>query len=333
MIRVGFVLFDDVTLLDVAGPAEAFTNVARMLPDAVGPARQGYEIVHISADGGPVRSSTGMVIAGTVRPEEAGPIDTLFVPGSEPLGGAAPDPAILATVGRLAGDARRVASVCTGAFVLAELGLLAGRRATTHWRQAGDLARAHPRVRVESDTIHVRDGKYFTSAGITAGIDLALALIEDDHGPDVAREVARELVVFLHRPGGQAQFAPLHASTADEHPVLGPVMARVLADPAGGHSVGSMASEAAVSARHLNRVFVQQVGATPARWLEGVRVDVACRHILAGRSVTRSAQLSGFGSDETLRRAFARQLGTTPSEYRARFASARSGRDTHPSDA
>lgn len=326
MIRVGFIVFDDVTLLDVAGPAEAFTNAARIVQGAGG--SQGYEIVHISSDGQQVRSSTGLIIAGTVAPREAGPIDTLFVPGAEPIGVAPPDAALLAMVGGLVDDARRVASVCTGAFVLAELGLLAGRRATTHWRQAGDLARTYPDVSIESDTIHVRDEKYFTSAGITAGIDLALALIEDDHGSHVAREVARELVVFLHRPGEQDQFVPLHASTADSHPVLGPLMARVLADPAGDHSVASMAADAAVSPRHLHRVFVHEVGATPARWLEGIRIDVACQHILAGRSVTRSAQLSGFGSDETLRRAFARQFGTTPSEYRSRFASARSERDS-----
>lgn len=318
--RVGFVVFDDVTLLDVTGPAEAFTNVARVLGGGAG---EGYEVVHVSAGGRPVVASTGMTVAGTVAPDQVGPLDTLFVPGSEPLGVGVPDPAVVAVVGDLVDRARRVASVCTGAFVLAELGVLDGRRATTHWRQAGELARRYPAIRVESDTIHVRDGTFYTSAGITSGIDLALALIEDDHGADIARAVARELVVFLHRPGGQAQFSPWHATTGTDHPLLGPVMAGVLAVPASAHTVTTMASAAGLSPRHLHRVFVDAVGSTPARWLEGVRLDAACRHILQGRSITRSAQLSGFGSDETLRRAFARQLGTTPSEYRARFATAR----------
>jgi transcriptional regulator GlxA family with amidase domain len=216
-----------------------------------------------------------------------------------------------------------VASVCTGAFVLAEAGLLDGRRATTHWRRAADLARRFPRVRVEPDAIHVRDGRYVTSAGISAGIDLALALVEDDHGAGVAREVARELVVFLQRPGGQSQFSTALATPPARGDLLRTLVAAVLADPAADHSLPAMAAAAAVSPRHLARLFRAELGTTPARWVERVRLDRAQQLLLDGHSVTSAAELSGLGSDETLRRAFARHLGTTPTHYRRRFATTR----------
>lgn len=343
MIRVGIVVFDGVTLLDVSGPAEVFccvapgpeeggnswpevgSQVSTVFPDASSP---GYEVVYISASGGNVRTSSGLAIAdtcpvGAVEPDLA--LDTLVVPGSDALARDPIPASLLDAVSTLQGRARRVASVCTGAFVLAELGLLDGRRATTHWRRAAELARRYPAVSVEADTIHVRDGRFFSSAGITAGIDLALALVEDDYGTDVARGAARELVVFLQRPGGQAQFAASAPAPGTHHPILGEVVNRVLANPAEGHTVSSMAQAAAVSPRHLNRLFLQEVGTTPARWLEGVRLDRARDLILQGSSVTQSAQRSGFGSDESLRRAFLRQYRTTPSEYRARFSTTRAG--------
>lgn len=313
MIDVGFVVFPGVTMLDVSGPAEVFCGASGQ-----------YRVTYVSAAGGAVATSAGMAIADTVPAAGVEALDTLIVPGSEGLSTAPIDRALLGMVGRLATGARRVASVCTGAFILAELGLLDGRRATTHWRQAGELARRYPAVEVAPDTIHVRDGRFFSSAGITAGIDLALALVEDDLGSGAAREVARELVVFLQRPGGQSQFATAVAGQDSRHELLAPVIRQVRDDPA-GHTVSSMAAAAALSPRHLHRLFVAELGATPARWLEGVRLDRACRLILDGRSVTRAAELSGFGSDESLRRAFGRQLGTTPSEYRARFATTRSG--------
>lgn len=229
---------------------------------------------------------------------------------------------MLSTVSGLAVGTGRVASVCTGAFALAELGLLDGHRATTHWRHAHRLARRYPKVSVEPNVIHIRDGRYLTSAGITAGIDLALAVIEEDRGAEVAREVARELIVFMQRPGGQSQFSTALRGPSVRNGGVRELMDSVLAEPAGGHSVDSMAAAVGVSVRQLSRVFAAQTGVSPAKWLESVRLDVARNLLLAGHPVTRAAELSGFGTDETLRRVFDRRLGTTPSAFRDRFASA-----------
>ena len=223
--------------------------------------------------------------------------------------------------------ARRVASVCTGAFLLAQLGLLDGRRAATHWKGVHELRRRYPLVRVEPDAIRARDGRYFTSAGITAGIDLALALVEDDFGADVARNTARDLVVFMQRPSGQAQFAMATNPSHEVSQTLRPAIAPALADPTGDHSIVAMAARAAISPRHLNRLFREELGTTPARWLESQRLDHARDLILVGEPATRAARMSGFGSDETLRRAFAKHLGATPTEYRSRF---RTTRDWEP---
>lgn len=313
MTRVGFVVHPGVTMLDVSGPAEAFSR-----------AGGAYEIVYLSAHGGTVPTSSGMSLADTVPVAAAGDLDTLIVPGSDAVATTAVDADLLAAVRSLEPGARRVASVCTGAFVLAALGLLDGRRVTTHWRHAARLARRHPGVQVEPDTIRMRDGRFFSSAGITAGIDLALALIADDLGEGAARSTARELVTFLRRPGGQQQYSEAVLS-GEGHPVLGPLLRSVEADLAAPHGVGSMAAAAALSPRHLTRLFSRELGTTPARWLESVRVHRACELLLEGHTVTVTAQRSGFGSDETLRRAFDRQLGTTPTQYRARFAQAGTG--------
>ena len=309
--RVGFVIFDDVTMLDVSGPSEVLHQAGRHAPP--------YELVLVSPHGGPVTTSTGLTLTGTVTAVDAGPLRTVVVAGGDRLAQQPVEQELLDVVRTLTERAERVASVCTGAFVLAELGLLDGRRATTHWRQAEELGRRYPRVRVEPDAIHIRDGRYVTSAGISAGIDLALALVEDDHGADVARTVARELVVFMQRPGGQSQFRTAATTPPARGNLLRSLIASVLADPAADHSLPAMAARLAVSPRHLTRVFHAELGTTPARWLERVRLDRAQQLLLDGNSVTSAAYRSGLGSDETLRRAFARHLGTTPTEYRARF--------------
>jgi transcriptional regulator GlxA family with amidase domain len=254
-----------------------------------------------------------------VTADAAGPVDTVVVAGGDRLAERPVERELLDAAGLLAGRTRRVASVCTGAFVLAALGLLDGRRATTHWRHAAVLARRFPRVRVEPEAIHVRDGRYVTSAGISAGIDLTLALVEEDHGADVARAVARELVVFLRRPGGQSQFSTAAATPPARSALLGSLISAVLADPSGDHGLASMAARVAVSPRHLSRLFRAELGTTPARWLERIRLDRAQQLLLEGHSVTTVARDSGFGSDESLRRAFAHHLSTTPTEYRTRF--------------
>lgn len=311
--RVAILVFDGVTMLDVAGPAEVLCHVS-------GPGG-GYEITAVSAAGGEVRTSTGMPLGGTVRVSDLARFDTIVIAGGDRLVGRPIEEPLLAAAADLTTRARRVASVCTGAFVLAALGLLDGRRATTHWRHVQTLARAYPRVEVEPDAIFVRDGGVITSAGISAGVDLALAMVEDDHGPEVARDVARELVVFLQRPGGQSQFSVATSTPVPRHPVLRGLLDQVTANPAAEHTVPSMARSAGVSPRHLTRLFGEEVGTTPGRWVELIRLELAQQLLLKDCPVTVAAERSGLGSDETLRRVFARHLGITPTEYRRRFRS------------
>lgn len=315
--RVGLVVFDGVRLLDVSGPAEVL-HQARSQGCA-------YEVVLVSPHGGGVMTSTGMPLSGTVRAAEAGGVDTVLVAGGDHLVQGVEEE-LAATTRALVEGAGRVASVCTGAFVLAGLGLLEGRGATTHWRHAGALARRYPGVRVRPDAIHVRDGCFITSAGVSAGIDLALALVEEDHGARVARGVAQELVVYLRRPGGQSQFGGQVPVSVGEGP-LRRVVEAVRADPRAEHDLPSMARVAAVSPRHLSRLFHAELGTTPARWVERVRLDLAQRFLLEGSGVTSAARRSGFGSDETLRRVFVRHLGSTPTEFRRRFATTDVGMD------
>ncbi|SDX63899.1 Transcriptional regulator GlxA family, contains an amidase domain and an AraC-type DNA-binding HTH domain [Saccharopolyspora shandongensis] len=317
--RVAVVVFDGVTMLDVSGPSEVLHQAGRL--------GHPYELVLVSPRGAQVATSAGLGLAGTVAAADAGAVDTVVVAGGDRLAEQRPEDDLLAAVRTLAAQAKRVASVCTGAFALAELGLLDGRRATTHWRHAEALARRYPRVRVEPDAIHIRDGRYVTSAGISAGIDLTLALVEDDHGAGVARDIAREMVVFLQRPGGQSQFSTALATPPARSDVLRSVIASVVADPAADHSLPAMAVAAAVSTRHLTRLFSAELGTTPARWVERVRLDRAQQLLLDGHSVTSAARHSGLGTDESLRRAFARHLGTTPTHYRRRFATTHRHRD------
>ncbi|MFB8202525.1 GlxA family transcriptional regulator [Kitasatospora purpeofusca] len=313
--RVAFLVFDELTLLDLSGPLEVFH-----LAGALG---HPYPTVLVSPRGGTVTASNGVALAGTVAPADTGPLDTLVIAGADHLATRGPDRELLAAAGDLTERARRVATVCSGAFVLAALGQLDGRRATTHWRHAAALARRHPEVRVEPDALHVRDGRFHTGAGISAGIDLALALVEDDHGADTARGIARELVMFMRRPGGQSQFSTAVAGPSARGELLRAVTEAVLADPAADHGLPAMAATAAVSTRHLTRLFRAELDTTPARWVERVRLDRAQQLLLDGHSVTSAARRSGLGSDESLRRAFAHHLGTTPSDYRRRFGTAR----------
>lgn len=305
-------VFDGMTLLDASGPAEVFYQAD--------PAGEHYELEFISAHGGTVRSSSGIALADTTSPGDALGLDTVLVAGGPGLVDSPLDTALLASVDALSGPASRVASVCTGAFVLAELGYLNERRATTHWRHAHTLARRYPHIRVEPDVIHLRDGRYLTSAGISAGIDLALAMVEDDLGADTARTVARELVMFMQRPGGQTQFSTALDQPPARDGALRELMETIIAEPAAEHTVSTMAAALGVSVRHLNRMFRTETGATPGRWVEQVRIEAAQVLILDGHPITRVAQHSGFGTDETLRRAFARHLGTTPTAFRNRFA-------------
>lgn len=303
---VVLVVRPDVVLLDLAGPVQVLHGAG------------GYRILVASPDGRPVRTDVGMPLGADlalsdVRP----PVDTLLVPGVLSLDA---DPAAAGQVRRIGAGARRVASVCTGAFLLAEAGFLAGRRATTHWNSCAELAARFPDVTVEPDAIHVRDGRVRTSAGMTAGIDLALALVEEDHGADRARTVARHLVVFPRRAGGQSQFSDPHLVPATRHPVLRVVFDAVTSRPDGDHRLGTLANLALVSERHLTRLFRRELGRTPGQYVEQVRIQAARALLESGdASVAAIARATGFGSAETLRRAFHRVLGTTPTAYRQRF--------------
>ena len=311
--RVGILVFDGVKLLDVAGPSEVFSEANRFGAD--------YEVMLYSADGRDVASSTGMRISVHAAAVNTGPLEMALVAGGDALPTHPVSPELAEAARTLAGRARRTASICTGAFILAAAGLLDGHRATTHWQHAKTLARAHPAITVEPDAIYVEDGQIYSSAGVTAGIDLALALVERDHGAGLARDVARSLVVFLQRPGGQSQFSPSLRSALPRTSPLRQLCDTVAADPAGDYSLATLAAMASVSPRHLTRLFRDELKTTPARYVELIRFDTARDLLDAGHSVTDTALGSGYGSPETLRRAFIQHLGVSPRAYQQRFRS------------
>ncbi|WKG00891.1 GlxA family transcriptional regulator [Mycolicibacterium sp. HK-90] len=306
-----FVVFDGMKLLDAAGPAEVFAEANRFGAD--------YRLRIASVDGCDVTTSIGTPFAVTDRIAEIDSVDTVLVSGGDNLVGRPIDRALVASLRDVPSRTRRLASICTGAFILAAAGVLDGRRATTHWRHARLLARAYPTISVEPDAIFVRDHEVYTSAGVSAGIDLALALVESDHGADLVRDVARSLVVYLKRAGGQSQFSTLVESDAPAASVLRQVTDAIGADPTADHSVKSLAALASLSTRQLTRLFQAELGTTPARYVEAVRIDVARGALDAGRQVGEAARLAGFGSPETLRRVFIGHLGVSPKAYRDRF--------------
>jgi transcriptional regulator GlxA family with amidase domain len=303
--------------LDAVGPYEVFAGASRV---AAGKGSEGYQVSLVSTDGAPVRAESGLGLCTEPLPPSGEPIDTLILPGGDQALAARGDPALLAWIVAVAPGCRRVATVCTGAFLAAQAGLLDGRRVTTHWARADQLAREYPTLEVDADPIYLRDGKFWSSAGVTAGIDLALALVQEDHGVEVAQTVARWMVMFLHRPGGQTQFAsPVWVPRAERSGVRA-VQGRVEADPAADHRLPALAAAASMSVRHFTRVFVDEVGETPGRFVERVRVEAARRELEStDATLDAIAAGSGLGSAETLRRVFHRRLGITPDSYRRRF--------------
>jgi transcriptional regulator GlxA family with amidase domain len=308
-----FVVFDGMTLLDVAGPAEVFAEANRF--------GASYRVVMASVDGNDVMTSVGTRLNASTSITSVKAVDTAVISGGDNLVGCPIDPQLVSAVNDLRSRARRMASICTGSFILAKSGILDGRRATTHWRQVGLLSRAYPQISVEPDALFVRDGDIYTSAGVSAGIDLALSLVEDDYGADLVRDVARSLVVYLKRAGGQSQFSALVESGPPQRSVLRAVTEAIAADPAADHTVKTLAAQASLSTRQLTRLFQSELGTTPARYVETIRIDAARSALDAGRSVADSARLAGFGSAETLRRVFVNQLGISPKAYRDRFKS------------
>jgi transcriptional regulator GlxA family with amidase domain len=320
MRQVVLVAFDGVQLLDIVGPSDVLDAATQLLGG-----KGGYRMLIATPDGQPVRGSAGVrlgadISLGQVRRRG---VDTVIVGGGLQIDRFLADPRLVPAVRRLAAGARRTCSVCTGAFVLAEAGLLEDRAATTHWAFCEQLARRHPGVRVEPDRIFVRDGPVATSAGLTAGMDLALALIEEDHGPEMARTVARWTVMFLQRPGGQSQFSERLDLPAGVAAPVREILDAIVAEPAGDHRLPQLARRASLSERHLRRLFSEQTGTTPARFTERVRVEAAREQLEDGAgAVDTVAARCGFGSPETMRRAFLRVLGVGPAEYRTRFRSA-----------
>lgn len=308
---VVIVVFDEVTMLDVAGAAEVFVEANRFGAD--------YLVKIASVDGRDVTTSIGARLGVTDSIADIGSADTVLVAGGDQLPRRPIDPALVEAVRSVAGRTRRLASICTGSFILAQAGMLSGRRATTHWHDARLFARAYPDIAVEPDAIFIRDGDVYTSAGVSAGIDLALALVEMDHGSKLVREVARWLVVYLKRAGGQSQFSALVEADPAPQSALRKVTDAIVADPADDHSVDALARRAALSSRQLTRLFQAELGTTPARYVEQVRIDAARAALDAGHSVTESARRAGFGSPETLRRVFVDHLGVSPKAYRDRF--------------
>jgi transcriptional regulator GlxA family with amidase domain len=320
--QVIVVAFPGVQSLDVSGPVEVFAGAQRLLERSER-ADRGYRVRLASRDGAALAASSGLTLVPQLALRAlSGPVDTLIVAGGEGSRAAAADPELVAWLRQHAPRARRVASVCTGAFVLAAAGLLDGRRVTTHWASCAALARLHPDVHVESDPIYLRDGSVWTSAGVTAGMDLALALVEEDLGREAALTVARWLVMFLRRPGNQSQFsAQLDAQLADRDS-LRELQAWLPDHLNADLSVETMARHAGMSPRHFARSFRHQVGVTPARYVERARLEAARRRLEESADpVERVAAACGFGTAETMRRAFLRTLGVGPAEYRRRFHS------------
>jgi transcriptional regulator GlxA family with amidase domain len=307
--RVVIAAFPECMSLDVVGPAEVFASAGA------------YEVEVVAPDPEPFYMTNGMqVVPHAAMADVHGPIDTLVIAGGQGTRRMATDPRVIDWTRAAAKRSRRVTSVCSGAFVLAAAGLLDGRRATTHWQWCDTLAALYPSVEVERDAIFVVDGPVYTSAGVTAGMDLALALVEEDLGADAAREVAQQLVVFLRRPGGQSQFSAQIAAPPAEREPLRAVQAYIAANVAADLSVPALAERAAMSPRNFARAFRRETGMTPAAYVETARVEQA-RIALEGSDaqIESIARHAGFGTVETMRRAFHRRLGVNPAAYRSRF--------------
>ena len=325
--RIGLVGFDGVAAIDLVGVLDAF-SIANWQEE---PER--YETLVVASADRPFRSESGLRLHPDTAFDSAPAFDTIVVPGGAGLREASTLAPVAAWLKSRAGETRRMVSVCTGLYGLAGAGLMDGRRATTHWRHARAFARRYPAVKLEPDAIFIKDGPFYTSAGMTAGIDLALALIEEDHGPAHALKVARQMVVYMKRSGGQMQYSePLRSQTrAGDR--FADLAARMLGDLSADWSVEAMATETGLSPRQFTRRFKTAFDASPAAYLETLRLDEARLRLASGRDgVARIAHAVGFSSDDAFRRAFERRFGVTPTAYRSRFAPAPSPQTELESD-
>jgi transcriptional regulator GlxA family with amidase domain len=315
---IGVVGFEDANTLDIAGPAEVFSGAFSL--DGDSPRRPFYKVIIIGLTAKPFRTSAGIVIQPERTLKNAPHLDTLIVPGGSGLRVGPASSRVAEWVLRRAPETRRVVSVCTGIYGLAPTGLLDGRTVTTHWRFAADVARRFPRLNVDPHPLFLKDGKFYTSAGVTAGIDLALALIQDDCGQQTALEVARGLVLYLKRPGGQEQFSePLQVQTkATER--FADIVAWIASNLHGDLSVETLAEKAALCSRHFRRRFQNDFGCSPAAFVQEMRLDETRRQLVTSRnSVEMIAESVGFADPDSFRRAFRKRFGVSPSDYRAKF--------------
>lgn len=309
--RVAVVGYENAELVDIACVTSALGLGNRLGADPA------YEVVLASVDGGLVRCETGLLLQAQARLDAIGRVDTVIVSGGDGHQAAARDTELVRQVQRLAARADRVASVCTGATVLAAARLLDGRHATTHWLYAAELERSYPAVKVDPSPIFVRDGSVATSGGVTASLDLTLAFIEEDHGAELARWVAMGMVTYLQRPGNQAQMSMFTAAPRPDHATVRLVTDHVVANPAADHSVEALAAHAGVSARQLTRLFREHVGESPGSAVRRMRLEIAAR--LAATTDLQLSQIAhrcGFSSAETLRQAFVARFGVSPRTFR-----------------
>ncbi|MFM0344917.1 MULTISPECIES: GlxA family transcriptional regulator [unclassified Paraburkholderia] len=319
MPTVAIAIFPGVQALDVAGPVDVFSEANRFIAPA-----DAYEVRLLSAQAAPLRASNGMMLVADATFDKArGPFDLALVAGGPELPDTTPDAPLLDWLANVAPQCGRYGSICTGAFALGHAGLLDDRNVTTHWQHAAQLAAQFPKARVDFDRIYLRDGQLVTSAGVTAGIDLSLALVAEDHGPHTALAVAKRLVVFAQRQGGQSQFSPYLTAPADDTSPVAKVQAHVMERIRESFTVKQLADVAGMSARNFARVFVQETGVTPHEFVERARVDAA-RKLLesSGAALKAIAYDCGFGTADRMRIVFAKRIGATPMQYRERFRSA-----------
>jgi len=315
--RIAILAFPRVQLLDVVGPADVFAEAARQLGDP-----RAYRMQVISTEARTLKGSSGIkLMADADVTTHRGSIDTLLVAGSPHVDEIAENKGLQKWLQRQSMQVRRIASVCSGAFVLAAAGLLDGKKVATHWNSAERLAAAYPNTEVDPDAIYVKDGKLYTSAGVTAGMDLALAMVEEDHGRELALRVAREMVMFLKRPGGQSQYSAHLAAQTAERSAIRDVQEHVLSHLRTDLTVPTLAATVSMSERNFARVFRSETGMTPAEFVESARIDAARRRVEESEvPLKKLADDVGYANADGLRRAFVRRLGVSPSEYRKRFA-------------
>lgn len=319
--RIGFIVYPDITAMDFIGPMEAFA--AATVDEGAGTKHPCYDLIVIGVDRKPITAGSGVVFRPHCGLEAAPALDTVIVPGGRGLRNPATTRKVVAWLMRRAKHIRRIVSVCTGIYGLAPTGLLNGRNVTTHWAFAQDVSQRFPKLKVNANALFLKDGKFYTSAGVTAGIDLSLALIEEDFGPRLAMTVARELVVYLKRSGDQAQYSdPLQFQTRStgRFADLAAWVPQNLHRPL---SVGQLAERVALGPRHFSRQFKETFNMTPAAFVERQRMNTACQRLTLPRASIESVAASvGFKSADVFRRAFERRFGLTPTSYRRRFGSA-----------